>query len=137
MNYLTVNRINDMNRILNQFHAGHSTPVQRGFKVDIAETRDEYRIYADLPGFTAENVDVRIEENLLIIEASVPGNSKEKEKMTWHIRERKMENLKRSFVLPEDVNRVDVDAGMNNGVLTVNLRKKPEAKPFTVKVQEK
>jgi HSP20 family protein len=83
-------------------------------------------------------VDVRVEENLLIIEAAVPeNNGKEEEKLSWYIRERKPENLKRTFVLPEDVNRADVEAEMKNGVLTVNLRKKPESRPFAIKVQEK
>jgi len=132
MNYLTVRRINDMNRLL------HSAALQKGFNVDIAETDDAYRIYADLPGFAAENVDVRVEENLLIIEAAVPeNNGKEEEKLSWFLRERKQENLKRTFVLPEDVNRADVEAEMKNGVLTVNLRKKPESRPFTIRVQEK
>jgi len=121
--------------MLNQFHTGRTAAVQKGFNVDIAESSEGYRIYADIPGFTAENVDVRVEENLLIIEAGIPENKTE-ENLTWHVNERRGENLKRSFVLPKDVNKVDVEAEMKNGVLTVNLKKKPEAKPFTVKVKE-
>ncbi len=129
MNYL------EMNRMLNQLHTGRPAAVQKGFKVDIAESADGYRIDADLPGFTAGNVDVRVEESLLIIEAIAP-ESKTEEKLTWHARERREDNLKRSFILPKDVNKGDVEADMKNGVLSVNLKKKPEAKPFTVKINE-
>ncbi len=130
MNYL------EMNHMLSQLQTRRPASVQKGFKVDIAESAEGYRIYADLPGYTAENVDVRVEENLLIIEAGIPENKTE-ENLTWHIKERKGENLKRSFVLPKDVNKGDVEAEMKNGVLTVDLKKKPEAKPFTVNVIEK
>ena len=145
MNYLTANRINGMNRLFNQLYSPKPAAMQRGFKVDIAENRDEYRIYGDLPGFSAENIDVKVEENLLIIEASLPeknnadgtADSETEKKQTWYLKERKEENLKRSFLLPEDVNIEDIDAQMKNGVLTVVLRKKPEAKPLNIKVKEK
>ena len=147
MNYLTTksyrpaNLIEDMDRMLNQFYTGNTAPAQRGFNVDIAEAADGYQIFADLPGYTAEDVDVRVEDNLLVIEAKVLENTdkedKEEEKVTWYVRERKQGNLKRSFVLPDDVNKSDVDAEMKNGILSVVLKKKPEAKPFTVKVQGK
>lgn len=150
MNYLTTksyrpaNLIEDMDRMLNQFYTGNTAPAQRGFTVDIAETEDGYQIEADLPGFSAGDVDVRVEDNLLVIEAKVLENTdkkdkkdKEEENVTWYVRERKQGNLKRSFVLPEDVNKSDVDAEMKNGILSVVLKKNPEAKPFTVKVQGK
>jgi HSP20 family protein len=146
MNYMTTksyrpaNLINDMDRMFNQLYSSKA-PAHRGFNVDIAETPEVYRIEADLPGFAAEDVDVRVEENLVVIEARVLENdkkgeeNKEEEKVNWYVRERKQGNLKRSFVLPEDVNKNGVEAAMKNGILTVDLKKKPEAKPFTVKVK--
>jgi len=147
MNYMTTksyrpaNMINDMDRMFNQLYSSKA-PAHHGFNVDIAETPEVYRIEADLPGFAAEDVDVRVEENLVVIEARVLEDSdkkgeenKEEEKVNWYVRERKQGNLKRSFVLPEDVNKNDVEAAMKNGILTVDLKKKPEAKPFTVKVK--
>lgn len=150
MNYLTAksyrpaNLVKDMDRMFNQLYSSNAAPAQRGFKVDIAEKADAYNIVADLPGFAAEDVDVRIEENLLVIEArvlekTVEENTEEntdgKEKVTWYVRERKQGNLKRSFILPEDVNKTDIEAEMKNGTISVNLKKKPEAKPFSVKVK--
>lgn len=148
MNYMTTksyrpaNLVNEMDRMFNQLQSGNAAPAQRGFKVDIAEKTDAYSILADLPGFAAVDVDVRVEENLLVIEAKVleettKDDKDETEKVTWYVRERKQGTLKRSFILPEDVNKTDVEAEMNNGILSVNLKKKPEAKPFNVKVKGK
>ena len=129
--YRPANLISDMDRMFNQFYTGNAAPAQRGFQVDIAENKDGYQIEADLPGFSAGDVDVRVEDNLLVIEAKVLENTekedKEDEKVTWYVRERRQGNLKRSFVLPDDVNKSDVDAEMKNGILSVVLRKKPEA----------
>jgi len=137
MNYLTANRISDMDRILNQVFTQQPKTARKGFKIDIAESSEEYRIDVDLPGFSTENVDVRIEENLLLIEAGAPEIGENNEKFSWYLRERKLEDLKRSFLLPEDVNKEDVEAEMKNGVLSVVLKKKPEVKPVTIKVQGK
>jgi len=139
--YRPANLMNDVDRVFNQFYTGNTAPSHRGFKVDIAETVDGYRIISELPGFTAEDIDVRVEDNLLVIEARTLENTekkdKEEDKITWFVKERKPGNLKRSFVLPDDVKRNDVGAEMKNGILTVSLTKKPEAKPLTVKVQGK
>lgn len=143
--YRPANMVNDMDRVFNQLYSGNAAAAHRGFKVDIAEKADAYNIVADIPGFAAEDVDVRVEENLLVIEARVleetakdeKDDKDESEKVTWYVRERKQGTLKRSFILPEDVNKSDVEAEMKNGVLSVNLKKKPEAKPFNVKVKGK
>ena len=146
MNYLTTKTyrparlMSDMDRVFNQFFENSRTPAVRGFDVDIAEIEDGYSISANLPGFSAEDVDVRVEDNLLVIEARELEKTEEKNdegKMTWYVRERRGGSQKRSFVLPEDVAKNGVEAEMKNGVLSVLLKKKPEAKPFSIKVKGK
>jgi HSP20 family protein len=145
MKYLTTNAyrpvslVNDMDRLFDQFFETAKAPASRAFAVDIAENEDGYRIEADLPGYSAADVDIRVEDNLLVIEAKALENTEEKkeEERTWRVRERSRCDLKRSFVLPEDVEKEAVEAEMKNGVLFVTLKKRPEAKPFSVKVQGK
>ncbi len=140
-NYRPVNLMNDMDRMFNQFLETSKAPSSSGFSVDIAETEDVYRIIANIPGFSAEDVDVKVDDNLLVIEAREMENTEKQdnveEKLSWHVRERKAGTLKRSFVLPEDVQRDAVEAKVKNGVLSVVLLKTPAAKPFNVKVQGK
>ena len=78
MNYMTTksyrpaNMINDMDRMFNQLYSSKA-PAHRGFNVDIAETPEVYRIEADLPGFAAEDVDVRVERKCLFGEHVPPA----------------------------------------------------------------
>ena len=147
MNYLTtktyrpVSLINDMDRMFSQLYENTKVPTVRGFAADITESTDEYLIMADMPGFKAADVDVRVEDNLLVIEAKALANTakegKTEEKTSWHLKERVQGDRKRSFLLPDDVDKSAVEARMNDGVLTVALKKKPEAKPFSIKVNGK
>lgn len=148
MNYVTTKTyrpaglISDMDRMLNQMFDTGRSPSVRGFSADIAENTESYLIKANLPGFSAEDVDVQIDDNLLIIEAKELESTsdedtkdKNQDNLKWYVRERRSGTLKRSFVLPDDVERNEIQADMKNGVLTVILSKKPTAKPFAVKVR--
>ncbi len=143
MKYLTqtyrpVSLANDMDRLFSQFFETAGVPSSRSFLVDISEEAEGYRIDAELPGYAAQDVDIRVEDNLLVIEAKALESTEEKKdaEPTWRVRERRQGDLKRSFVLPDDVEKQAVEAEMKNGVLSVSLKKKPEAKPFSVKIRE-
>lgn len=133
MNYLMSNVLSDMDHVFHQCRESGKFPVSRRFAVDIAESDDGYRILADLPGFTVSDVEVRVEGNLLVIEAKAPQEADEK--LNWTVRERLGGDRKRSFVLPDDVDKGSVEARMESGNLFVELKKRPESKPFNVKVQ--
>jgi len=139
--YRPASLIDDMDRVFNQFFDSSRAQASRSFPVDIVERSEGYHIQADLPGFTAEDVDVRVEDNLLVIEAKVLDNTEtetnDADADRWFVKERREADRKRSFVLPDDVDKSAVEAVMKNGVLSIVLKKKPEAKPFTVKVQGK
>ena len=138
MTYLTTNIINDMNCMFNRLFTNPHTRTNRGFAADILETADGYRIEAELPGFTHKDVEIRIKDKLLVIEAQVIGEddsaASDDENLTWFTRERVQGNRQRSFVLPEDADTETLNAELKNGCLTVNLSKKPEARPLTFKV---
>jgi len=142
MNYLAKNRplglISDIDRVFNQLTTGFSVQNYRGFAVDIAENDDAYQIEAELPGFEAADVDLRVEKNLLHIEGKVSESSQEEsgDESRWHVRERRLNGFQRTFVLPDDVNKDAVEANMKNGILLVTLKKNPEAKVLTVKVHD-
>ena len=104
MTYLSTNVMNDMDRVFSRFFT--NTNTNRGFATDIAETAEGYRIEADLPGFTPKDVEVRIEDNVLVIEAGAADGkdspTADDENRTWFIRERIEGSRRRSFALPED-----------------------------------
>lgn len=136
MTYLSTNVMNDMDRMFSRFFT--NTNTNRGFATDIAETAEGYRIEADLPGFTPKDVEVRIEDHVLVIEAGAADGkdspTADDENRTWFIRERIEGSRRRSFALPEDADTETLRAELKNGRLTVDLAKRPEARPLTFKV---
>jgi len=123
-----------MDSFFNQFHDACSTKI--GFDVDVAETKNSYVIKGNLPGFTADDLDVKVEENLLVIEARVLEDTKEQgDDTTWHYRERREGNMKRSFVLPEKVDKDQIEASIKNGILSVTLNKTAESSPRSITIK--
>ena len=102
--------------------------------VDIRETKDAIEIMAELPGVDAENVDVSVEGNVLTIRGE-RRQEQVREDETFHRVERSYGMFERSFTLPRSVNAEKVSASYRDGILTVTVPKREEAKPKTVKVQ--
>jgi len=108
----------------------------RAFPVDVVEEGDSYIVSAELPGFTEEEVDVTLNDNLMVISAGKKGGEKEKEEASpkYLIRERSAGRYKRSFALPKDADRESIKASLKEGVLNLTIGKKPEAKPLSIKI---
>ena len=103
--------------------------------VDIREDEGRYVLEAELPGHTEENVDVKLDDNLLTISTKEEKNNEEN-KDGYVLRERRYTAFTRSFVLPKDVDRDGIDASFSNGLLTLELKKTPESKPKQIEVKK-
>ena len=106
--------------------------------VDIAETADEMIITAELPGLTAKDITVRVENGML----TLTGEKKEvkeeaEEKRRYHLFERFYGVFNRTFALPRVVDPEKVTAKFADGVLTITVAKLPEAKGHIVPVVTK
>ncbi len=99
--------------------------------VDIYENRDEYLVVADLPGVDKDRLDIQLVDSQLTIEGQVGEEAGE------HTIEREFRliNYRRSFELPEHVDRQKVAAKLENGVLTLHLPKSEAVKPKRIQVQ--
>ncbi|MDD1769768.1 MAG: Hsp20/alpha crystallin family protein [Methanomassiliicoccales archaeon] len=91
--------------------------------VDVKDEGDRYVVKADLPGIGKEDVNVTIGEGVLEISAK-RESSEETEKEGYIRKERGYINYSRRLVLPEDASEDDVDASMDEGVLTLAIKKK-------------
>jgi len=101
--------------------------------VDIQETENELVVTADLPGIDEKDLDVRVENNTLTIR----GERKQEKKVTEgeYLRvERAYGSFTRSFSLPNTVDTGAIKAEYHDGVLTVRMPKREEAKPKQVKI---
>ncbi|MFN3411076.1 MAG: Hsp20/alpha crystallin family protein [Exilispira sp.] len=104
--------------------------------LDISEDEKNYYIETDLPGFSKDQISIKIDKDLLTISANT---EKEDEKQTkkYHKKERVSRSCTRSVSLPENIDLENIAAKFENGVLTLTLPKKePEkSRQIEIKVQ--
>ena len=93
--------------------------------VDVIDRGDEYVVTMDLPGYTRDAVTAKLTDHTLFVDAEREGvDETETAADENYIRmERSHESISRRVRLPEPVDADDVDARMNNGVLTVTIGK--------------
>ena len=102
--------------------------------VDVFQNGDhELVLKAELPDMTREEIDVTVENFVLTIKGEKKVASEVKEEHFHHI-ERRYGAFSRSFSLPRTVDSAKVAADYKNGVLTVRLPLREEAKPRQIKV---
>ena len=94
--------------------------------VDINESNNAFMISADLPGIKKSDIEVKVEENTLILIANRHiDNSDTNEKS--HYNERRSGTFSRSFKLPKTVKEEKITAKLDNGVLSIVIPKAEDA----------
>ena len=93
-------------------------------KIDLTEHGADYAVKAEIPGVRKEDIDVRIDGNLVTISAEVKKDKEEKKDGRVLRSEREYGYASRSFTLASAVDESKVDAKYSNGVLELMLPKK-------------
>lgn len=101
--------------------------------VDIYETEHELVVKADLPDVDPKDLDIRVENNVLTIRGERKFEKKVNEENYLRV-ERAYGSFARSFTLANSVNSDAIKADYQNGVLTLTIPKKEEAKPKQIKI---
>ena len=101
--------------------------------VDIYETEQALVVKADLPDIKPEELDIRVENNILTIRGERRFEKKVNEDNYLRV-ERSYGSFSRSFSLANTVNAEAIKAEYRNGVLTLTVPKREEAKPKQIKV---
>jgi HSP20 family protein len=101
--------------------------------VDIHETEQALVVKADLPDIKPEELDIRVENNILTIRGERKFEKKVDEGNYLRV-ERSYGAFSRSFALANTVNTEAIKADYKNGVLTLSIPKREEAKPKQIKV---
>ena len=134
-----VNRLHDeMNRLFDRYG---SADVRRrnapGYPA-LDMTQDENNLYveAELPGMNLEDLEIFVTGS---DQLSIKGQRKEPESDSgvWHRRERPFASFARILTLPQPVNPAKVEASLKNGVLTIKLPKREEARPRKIAIKAK
>lgn len=101
--------------------------------VDINETEDNLVLKAELPGIKPDDVEIRVEDNTLYLKGERKFEREVKEE-NLHRVERSYGTFSRSFSLPSSVDPEKIKAEYQNGILTLTMPKREEAKPKTIKI---
>ena len=111
--------------------------VQRSFNrpaVNIHETNDAFVVEVAAPGMEKSDFNIKVEKNQLTLTAK-QETEKSEEGKNYKRREFSFTSFERSFVLPDSVNAENINASYTNGILSVELPKKPEAKPVVKTIE--
>ena len=96
-------------------------------RLDLAEMNGSYCVRAEIPGVRREDIDVRIEGNLVTISAEMKKEWEEKKEGRILRSERHYGQASRSFTLASAVDETKADAKYENGILELTLPKKSAA----------
>ncbi|WP_378183777.1 Hsp20/alpha crystallin family protein [Aquimarina sp. SS2-1] len=108
--------------IVNENKTGFNTPA-----VNVKENDNDFIIELAAPGLVKEDFNIELDNDVLMISSEAKNETTE-EKDNYTRKEFSYTTFKRSFTLPETVNSVDIKASYDNGILSVTLPKKEEAK---------
>jgi HSP20 family protein len=101
--------------------------------VDIQETEEGYRLLAELPGLTKEDINITLENNVLRLSGERKFE-RDVKKESFHRVERTYGTFSRAFALPHQVNPEGVQASFESGVLTITVPKAEQAKPRKIAI---
>src|SRR5580658_3332279 len=116
--------------------ADHSALTSWAPAVDIYETENELVVKADLPEVNQQDLDIRVENNILTIRGERKFEKKVNEENYLRV-ERAYGSFSRSFSLANSVKSEEIKADYQNGALTLHIPKREEAKPKQIKVNVK
>jgi HSP20 family protein len=101
--------------------------------LNVTKEEDSYVVTAEIPGMHAENLDIKVEGDTLILK----GERKPEELgegVSYHRRERPSGTFHRSLTLPSKVEPEEVKASYSDGVLTITLPMEKSAQPKQITV---
>lgn len=132
----------EMDQLFDRFLGGWGPNLMENFgsqlawgpRLDLAESESDITVKAEIPGVEPGEVDVRVEGNTLTLRGEKKREKEEKRK-DYHYVERQYGAFHRSVLLPSSADPARVDAAFKDGVLTVTIAKRPEAKAKKIPVK--
>jgi HSP20 family molecular chaperone IbpA len=101
-------------------------------RIDIWESDDELVLYADMPGVSAENLDIQFENRELRILGKVAPRH---EDINFLYGEYGVGDFYRTFTIGETIDSDKISGELKDGVLTLHLPKTEAVKPRKIEVK--
>jgi HSP20 family protein len=103
-------------------------------KLNISETDNKYFIEAELPGVKQGDLELKLDNNILVIKGKTE-ESKESKERNYFMRERYYGSFQRSLTLPNNINENDIIANFKDGILNIEITKKLENSTKNIEVK--
>jgi HSP20 family protein len=107
-----------------------------GPAIDLYQTEDAVVVKAALPGFSPDDVQISVANDVLTLRGEYKHEDEKKE-ATYHVRERRYGSFERSVMLPTPVQTEKAKADFDKGVLTIELPKSEAVKPKSISIKAK
>ena len=107
------------NELMNWNDTTYSTP-----RMNIMETKDNYKLELCIPGLTKEDVKLSIDaEGNLVVEMVKETKKENKEEMRYLRHEFSVEHFRQTVMLPDDIHKEQISAKVENGILEIVIPK--------------
>ena len=103
-------------------------------KIDLHENDNSFILSADLPGYSKDNININIENNILTLIAEDKEETSKKTE-TYYYMERNSGKQTRTIKLPDNINNDNMSAKYMNGVLYITMSKKNQNKIKNLKIE--
>lgn len=132
------NIFNELDRAFEDLWRANDTTTPRrdnyALALDVQETDKAYIVITALPGVSSDNIDIRLHDGSLTINAEIPAPSLA-EGAQLRLQERRYGKFSRTLHLPQEVQSDAIEADYANGLLTITIPKVEAAQPRTIPVR--
>nr|WP_298148058.1 Hsp20/alpha crystallin family protein [uncultured Pseudomonas sp.] len=102
-------------------------------QVDVYESKDGILLVADLPGVPKDKLELRVDNDTLLIEADIAQDTPENMEAAYA--EVRLSRYRRAFSLSSELDSSKIDAQLRDGVLSLRIPKHPHAQPRRIEVK--
>lgn len=103
--------------------------------VDVRENEKELRIEVEVPGMSADDVELTTDNGVLTVRGEKRGERKEgDEDSRYHLVERSYGTFTRSFQLPQNLDESKIEADYNDGILSIHIPKAALPQPRRIEI---
>jgi len=103
-------------------------------RLDLVESEDDVTVRAELPGVSPKSVTVEVTAGVLKVSGE-KAEEREEKRADFVYSERQFGSFVRTVALPAAVDPDRVEASFKDGVLTVRIAKRPDARPKKITVR--
>lgn len=132
MTYMMRNNDYDLNDLFDDMVCNWGVRNSTYPAVNVYENPNAFVLEASLPGYTSEDVDIKIDKHVLHLTSEM---KEKKDDRKYIVRERHSVKFDRAFSLPEGINEGAIEAQFKNGLLIITLPKLPVEQPRRIAVK--